>query len=359
MTEIQDPFLEAVERGRAGLNKGLKSGLDSIDKFTGNIQKKQIRLIGAQQKTGKTSYVDYSHIIAPYLLNPDADIEWIYFSYEIDEISKKAKWAALFMQLKHGIYIDSSRILSFGDENRLSDEEHAVMLKVYEEDILPLFSKIKFIERKSNPTGIYKEILKHASENGTFTMEDYVDVDGKKRQYMKSYRSNNPEKYNIIIIDHIGLVKLERGYNKKQNLDKLSEYFVILRNLLGYTFILVSQFNRDLSKTERLKFTGTDLQPSIEDFKDSSNMAEDADMVIALFNAHLYPHLDTHKDYVLEYAENCYRSWHLLASRHTLAPASKALVMAGKTGFFKELPKPEIFNAQTETVNDFIFNTNQ
>lgn len=355
---MTDPFLKEVDRGREGLNVGLKSGLPSLDKFTGNIQRKQIRLIGAQQKTGKTAYVDFTHIIAPYLLNPNDDIEWIYFSYEIDEISKKAKWAALFMQLKHGIYIDSSRILSRGEDNRLSDEEYELMLRVYAEDVLPLFEKINFIERKSNPTGIYKEVLSHATKNGEFEMTDYIDNDGKKRQYMKSYAPTNPDKYNIIIIDHVGLVKKERGFSKKENLDKLSEYFVRLRNLLGFTFILVSQFNRDLSRVDTLKFGGNDLQPTVEHFKDSGNLAEDADMVIAIFNPHLYPHLDEHKGYMLETMENHYRSWHLLASRHTLAPASKALAMAGKTGFFKELPRAEVFNAGSETISDFIFKNN-
>lgn len=356
---MTDPFIEEIEKGFQGRNKGLKTGLETLDKFTGGIQRKRIELVGATQKTGKTAYVDYGRIIAPYLLNPDADIEWIYFSYEIDEISKKAKWTALFMQLKYGEYLSGSQIIGkVDDDDKITLEQKELAKKVYYEDVVPLFSKIKFIERKSNPTGIYKEILTHAAKNGEFEMIDYVDTDGKKRQYMNSYTPNNPDKYNIIIVDHVGLVKKERGFNKKENLDKLSEYFVRLRNLLGYTFIPVSQFNRDLSKTDRLKFNGADLQPTMEDFKDSNNLAEDADMVIALFNAHLYPHLDSHKGYMLEHMEGHYRSWHLLASRHTQAPASKALVMAGKTGFFKELPRAEVFNAGSETISDFIFKNN-
>jgi len=334
-----EDFLEEVEFGRKGGYKGLKSGLEKLDKFTNGIQKSTYTVIGAQQKTGKTAFVDHRYVLQPYihmLNNPEVKIKWHYFSYEISALEKKAKFCAYFIRLKYGDIIDSNVVLSRGD-NKLTDSLYEKVQFVYKHYVDPLFNQMDFFETRSNPTGIYKHLMSYAKENGEFIYTDYVDDKGVAKKKISGYKENDPNLYTVIILDHVGLVNVERGFTKKQNIDKLSSYFVQLRNLCKFSPIVLSQFNRDLGKTDRLKFSGEMLQPTVEDFKDTGALSEDASIVMALFNPTLYPHIRTHLDQDLAEIGKGYRSAHILASRNTESGVNLALKLEGETGRFEEL----------------------
>ena len=54
-----------------------------------------------------------------------------------------------------------------------------------------------------------------------------------------SYQPNNPKKIKIVVIDHIRKLKLERGWQLKQTIDKMSEYMVELLHMLIFYFNFV------------------------------------------------------------------------------------------------------------------------
>ena len=280
-------FLEEVDFGREGGYKGLSGGLPRFDKFTNSIQKASYHAIGAPPKAGKTAFLDHRYVISPYLLDPQAKINWIYYSYEISELDKIAKFVAYFMYTEHNILCDSNYILSRGD-NKLKDNHLKLIEGIYEKYIIPLFGerddngnlikrgRVDFHEDRTNPTGIRNYLMHYAEQHGEFIFEEYEVKNEKgkkeKRSRILGYRENDPNLHTIIIIDHVGLLRIERGYSKKQNIDKMSEYFVWFRNICKFTPIAVSQFNRDLGKIDRLKFSGEDLQPQLEDFKDKKSI---------------------------------------------------------------------------------------
>lgn len=349
-----DEFLESVDEGLKGRNKGIVTGMPRLSSFLNNIQKKRYFLVGAQQKTGKSAFVDDFFILSPYLLNPDVNIHWKYFSYEIDKVSKKAKWSAYIMTKVYNITlgedggpIEDAYILSLGDR-KLGSAHRVLLDEINTKYLEPLFKKIEFFEEREGPTGIYKHMMSYAGSIGEILYENYqqkeTDEFGKftgntvTKQRISGFK-NNTDITTIYIVDHVGLMRLERGFTKKQNIDKLSDYSVILRNLFEFIPVLVSQFNRDLGKVDRLKFSGEQLQPSIEDFKDTGCMSEDASVVIALFNPTLYPHIKKHLGYDLSKIGNGYRSLHILANRHGISGANISLDLEGNTGICKELPK--------------------
>ncbi len=349
-----DEFIVSVDEGLGGRNKGILSGMPRLSSFLNNIQKKRYFLVGAQQKTGKTAFVDDFFILSPFILNPDINMHWKYFSYEIDKVSKKAKWTAYFMKKVYNITIggdggpiEDAYILSLG--NRKLSKEHRVLIdEINSKYIEPLFKKIDFFEEREGPTGIYKHMISYANSIGEILYENYEQKEsddfGKltgntiSKQRISGFK-NNTDLVSMFIVDHVGLCRLERGYTKKQNIDKLSEYCVILRNLFEFIPVMVSQFNRDLGKIDRLKFSGEQLQPSIEDFKDSGCLAEDASVVLALFNPILYPHIKRHLGYDLAQIGNGYRSLHILANRHGISGANLSFNLEGNTGICAELPK--------------------
>lgn len=343
-------FLTEVQKGLEGRNQGLNTGLPRFNKFINGIQKKTYYLIGSTTKTGKTALVDKMFVLGPYLNNPNAKINWIYFSFEIDRVEKMAKFCALFMDVKHGIYCDSNYILSRG-ENRLDPSHYELVKSIYDNELVDLFGtydnignvvkkgRIDFFQDKINPEGIRKYLMKYAENNGEFVYGSYRDSDGVVHKKIIGYNEKDPDLYTIIMIDHVGLLRREQGNNVKDNIDKMSEHFVFFRNICNFSPVAVSQFNRDLGKTDRLKFSGEQLQPSLEDFKNSGNLAEDASLVIAPFNPTVYPHLERHLGYDLTSLGRSYRSVHILASRNTESNVNISFVIEGKTGNFKELPK--------------------
>lgn len=336
-------FLDEIDEGMRGRYSGLETTIPRLSNFINGIQKKTYYAIGAQPKSGKTSLVDELFVLGPYIKNPDASINWLYFSPEIDLLEKMAKYAAFFMDEKFGIYCDSNYILSRG-KNVLAEEHRALVEDIYNNELKILFGNkeskglIHFIEDRLNPEGIRRYILDYAKTVGNFIIEPYWKDDVKYEKII-AYEENNPDHYTIIIVDHVGLVPQERGFSKKENIDKLSAHMVWCRNICRFSPVLVSQFNRDLGKVERLKFSGDTLQPTLEDFKDTGSLGEDASMVIGLFNPSAYTHLTKHLGYDLERVGKNYRSIHVLASRNTEANVSVSVVLEGKTGKLRELPK--------------------
>jgi len=156
-----------------------------------------------------------------------------------------------------------------------------------------------------------------------------------------------------LILDHVGLLKRERGFTKKDNIDKMSEYFVFLRNMCKFTIVVASQFNRDLGKVDRLKFSGEDLQPTREDFKDTGNLAEDASMLIAMFNPTLYTHIKKHLSYDLTKLGKSYRSLHILDSRNTESNVNLGIMLMGENGFISELPPIMVDNKPNPELNKY------
>jgi len=345
-------FLERINIGRTtDTNKGLLTGLTKFDKFTYNLQKETYTVIGAMKKVGKTAFLDFRYVLMPYLLNPNANIKWFYFSFEISRIKKMAKFASFLIFYKYGKLINPSEIMSVGDK-KLSDEDYLLVEEVYKKELVALFGewnkqgklikegKITFIEEKTNPTGIRVTLLDHFYKNGEIMYTDY-EIEGAKKKRMTGYRENDPSLYTIIITDHVGLLKKEQGFNKKDNIDKFSEFMIEMRNTYKATVIATSQFNRDLSKIDRLKFSGDQLTPTAEDFKDTGNLAEDATVLITLFNPYAYKHLKKHLGYELNKLDKKYVSLHLLESRDTEGFVDLGLNFIGSCGFFKELPYPE------------------
>jgi replicative DNA helicase len=276
-------FKERISDGLEGKYSGLSNGLNRINKYIFGIQRSCYTLVGGASGSGKTTLVDYMLLEGI----KDADSKNIpiyitYYSLEIDEFSKKANWLSVLIYQKYNIIVPPEVIKGYGD-NRL-DADQLILV----EDVMPeledIWGRITWIFETTNPTGAYKHAWTAMDAKGTFEKSDYVDNDGHAKKRIDRYIPNNPNEYNVIVVDHIALLQFERGFTLKENLDKMSEYFVRLRNLFGYTILALQQFNSSLSSVERQKFKGVDLSPQQSDFKDSTNMYQDCDIAIGLMN---------------------------------------------------------------------------
>lgn len=298
-----------IKRGMAGLNKGLPHGHNKLAEFIPNIQQATYYLIGGELGTGKSAFTNDMFVYNPldwYLANKDnTDIKLMipYYSFEVPKKDMAIKYLARRIYNNYGILLDINYILSRG-KNRISQEHYDLVMA--ELPILEQIDKILHVQDlPKNPTGIWHDLLGIAHRNGKGVA---VDEKGQYR-FDGDYTPNDPNLFVLPIIDHVGLTKKEREFNKKEVIDKLSEYMIILRNKCGYSPVLVQQLNRSMSSTDRFKLNK--VEPQLSDFKESGCTQEDANVVLAIFSPQRYE-MSTYRDYDIRRLRNRFRSISLL-----------------------------------------------
>jgi len=375
-------FIEEFYKGQKEKNKGLYmgEGLDNISRAINGVQRHRIYGIASAPKIGKSTFADYGFVISPYLNwitnRPDLEVEWIYFSFEIDRVSKEFDFASYFLYNDYGIekvILDEGSVIINGQQRntidlspdylrgRMLDSKGNIirvkqsildaLKEVYSNRIIPLFGeysttgsllthgKITFIEQKENPTGLYKYLMNKASKEGEFIYRHFGEG-GKK---ITGYKPNNPNKITIIIIDHLRKLPKERGFTIKETVDKMVEYCVDLRNWCDYTFGLIIHTNRSITDVDRMRYAKDELYPTSEDVKDTGNLAEDSDYMFTIFNPNDEKyHLNKHFGVIIKdkngnplYPDM--RTIHLVESRHTFYPQHFRTNMRGNLKMFENL----------------------
>lgn len=342
-------FKERVEEGLKGKYQGLDNGLDRINRYIFGVQRSCYTLLGGLSGAAKTKYVDFTILNALQdAESKNIPINIFYYSFEIDEFTKRAEWLSILIYKKYNYILAPEKIKGLGDFRLDAQEQRLV------EEFLPeldkLFAKITWVFESTNPTGLMKEWWRFMEKRGTFTKEPYVDEHGVKKERICKFTNNNLEEYNIVVIDHIALCKLERDFSLKENLDKLSEYAVIIKNLFGVTFFFLQQFNQGLSSVERQKFKGIDISPQQSDFKDSTNPYTDADVVLGLMNPYKMD-METCLGYNIDKAWEVYnlkdrfRLLKVVKNRLSRDNINIGLLFIAESGAFEELKQPKDINS--------------
>lgn len=369
-------FIEEFKKGQSGSNKGIPIGfgLSNVSNAINGVQRGRLYGIAAAPKAGKSTFVDYAFLIQPFLFSVanNVNIEWLYYSLEIDRVSKEFDISVFFLnldygiehiQLDEGITKDGKKVIPLNSDylrgRIIDDNGDTILVKetiieklkiVYKERIIPLFGeysdkgtllkpgKVVFIEQKNNPTGIKKEIKRHAEKNGKFL----EDRSGPKPRIV-GYIPNDPDKFTIVITDHLRKMLPERNWPIKQTVDKMIEYQVELKNWTGYTFVDIIHTNRDIVNQERLRFAKDMLYPTSDDIKDTGNLAEDADYVFTMMNPNddrynLNRHFgNTIKDDSGNPLYPNLRTIHLVESRHCKYPQHFKTNMRGNLKTFEQI----------------------
>ena len=336
-------FKKRIEQGLAGEYEGLANGFNRLNKYIYNTQRGCFTLLGGLSGSSKTTLCDF--IILNGIQNAKAKgipINVTYYSWEIDEVTKKANWLSIIIYNKYNRVISPQTIKGLGDSRLTSEEQEIVFSEL--EELEQLFQSINWHWTPLNPTGLYHEWWSTMSKKGNFTTQSYIDENGESKEKIISWKANDPNEYNVVVIDHLALSKLERGFTLKQNMDKISEYIVGCRNMFNMTFFVVQQFNQALSNIERVKYRGVDLSPEQSDFRDTVNPYIDADIVMGLLNPYKMQ-LETSLQYNINvegFAGNLkgkYRLLKVIKNRLGQDNISIGLYTKPEAGYFEELPK--------------------
>ena len=252
---------------------------------------------------------------------------------ERSTIYKEAKWVIGKIFLDHGIIISIGKLLGWQGFEKLTKDEHDLFLM--QRDYLGgLRASIDIIEGPENPIGVAKEMRAFAESRGKI---EKIDKWGNE-----VYIPNDEKEIVITLLDTFNLLKLTKVLNtKKAVIDKMSDEFRYARDLFGWVLAGVSQFNRSISNPIRIK--QGDVEPNLEDFKESGQTQDDADVVLALFDPIRYKvedpsgyNLDKLKD---ENGGKYFRSLRLIKNSYGEDDVRIGLAFLGQLGMFKELPR--------------------
>ena len=323
-----------VQEGIDGRNDGIPMGFDRLNRYIG-IRKSMYTLVGGLTGSGKTSFIDDAYVLNPFdwyisQKDPKLKLRIIYRSMERSRTYKFAKWVSRKIFLDQGVIIPVSKLLGWTD--KMTHDEHDLFL-MYEDYMGEMNEVMTIIDGPENAVGIAKELKAHALENGKIEQID---------QFNKKYIPNNENEITIVVIDHIGLLKITKDQpTKKQAIDKMSDELRYARDMYGYSPVVVSQFNRDISNQQRLK--SGDVEPRLEDFAESSSTQNDADVVLGLFDPMRYKVADPSgydlNKLVDQYGAKYFRSLRLIKNSYGEDDVRIGLGFLGQIGMFKELPK--------------------
>ena len=292
-------------------------------------------LIGGNTGSGKTSLVDDVFALSPatsYIYETDTmkglKVVTLYRSMERRRQFKLTKWACWYIyQATQGkVKLDVNTILGWRHDHKLTTDQYTLLCSV-EDWADQLLDYVDVVDGRVTPSELRRYILTYALKNGYLytsnelewwsvndpSIRGLLTVDPKTNtssveleyngvtkvlgQNSQTYFPIDPEVVVQIILDHIGKILSDPGQSAKQKVDETSNVLSEARDVFGYSPVVISQFNRSIGDTQRMKYADGDLAPILEDFKESGNTQEDADLVLALFNPFRYKAGDQHGNY--------------------------------------------------------------
>lgn len=326
---------DEIDKGLKGENMGPAMGFNKLERYIG-IRKRILSMIFGASGSGKSALLHSAFILNPYddyVKDPHGiKFKVILFSMERSKVYILAKWMSRKIFLEQGVLIPLKVMLGWRGADKLT-LDHLNLIDMYEDYFNELFEVVDIIEGAQNPTGIYKYVKKYAEANGK--LEDLTE-------YKKVYIPDHPNEIVIVAEDHLGITKLEKGQStKKEAIDKVSEYNQWFRDTLNYSPVTVSQITRNLSNPMFQK--QDNIEPTMDDAKESGRPGEDSDNIISLFDPIRYKTKDVNykveKFIDAETGGNYFRSLKILKNTYGEDNIRVGMGFQGATGILKELPR--------------------
>lgn len=203
---------------------------------------------------------------------------------------------------------------------------------------------------------VWKRVKSYLDEHGRTEYEEkevtYTDDYGNTKTEMvkkfKEYIPDNPNEYIIPIVDHAGLLQEERGMTLKSTIEKLSEYFVILRNRYKVTPVLIQQQNMETTNLEAFK--ANKIRPTKDGLKDSKRPGEDCTVLLGVTNPNAFD-LPEYLGYDISVMKDSFRVLEIVLARKGRANGLCPLYFNGAINSYIEIPLP----TSSEIVNVYKF----
>lgn len=311
-------------------------------------EKAKYIIVTANQKVGKSKFVDYVYVYETILFvmaHPEIRAKILYFTLEISPNSKRDEFMSFLLGYLDHIYISPTDLNSVDSTKPVSDE----ILSLLESDrYKPYIDKydeiVTYIDDIRNPTGINKYCRDYALNHGhiNYTDESYTDSNGRTCRLINKdnpYTADDEEEIRIVIVDNASNFTQESGLNKADTINKMSKYFITLRDQLLYTIVLVQHQAQAQEGIENRKL-GL-IKPSSDGLADCKTTTRDADLVLGLYSPFKYE-IKNHEGYDITKFKNYIRFLQVIEDRSYGANGQVCpLFFNGMSSYFRELPKPD------------------
>jgi replicative DNA helicase len=314
-----DDFLELYKQGRSGKNVGIYTPYARLNGYTHGQIPGRYWLIGAESGAGKTTMAD--EILRHAILSCIAagkPVKVFYYTFEIPTDEKKARWVSAYLYTHYKVELPSDYILSRIKGMPVTDEDDVLIMRAYQE-MQPIFEKIIFIQDPVHPTFVYESLVEeHFSKAmGKVKRDIKKDKDNKDRKgRILSYEPYDPDAQTFIVMDHMALLGHEASLSTKGLIDRMSSYFVTMKNIFKAHILGIQQFSTDLMSTMRdTKRKGDGfIAPQRLDFGDSKYTYRDANVVIGLVQPKLYD-IDMYRGYDVNALGDNFIAMYLMKNR--------------------------------------------
>jgi len=353
---LYEGLMTEVKKGMEGRNGSIPFPIAKLDEYL-DIAKNTNYLIVGDTGSGKTTCAHdlILNILEWYEKNKSEDLKLsiIYFGMERKQYNYSAKWVSRMIFKEQGIFIPVKKILgrlrkkdSFGKFTKEYDfltKEELELVEIYAKRFNEWEKDDTFIcvEGTHNPTGVKIFIDEFAKKHGKIIPKK----DGPLEK--NTYESTHPNHIVLVVTDYVGVLDKEKGEDgiKKLRLDLYSSIMRRVRDLYGFSPINIQQLSRQVGDSSRIKLN--DVKPRLTDIADTSELARDADVVLAIFEAYRYLPQDTETDLVgynlhkLKDAKGYkyYRSLHILKSSFDGDGITMGCAFHPQTGIIKAMPK--------------------
>lgn len=269
-------------------DKIIQGGINSIpspfvrfkSEFIG-IEQKKYYIVTANTKVGKTQFANFifvfNAIIYAYEHPDQVRLKIFYYALEETPEDITLRFMSYLLNKYAHIRISTSDLAS--SANVPLDDKILEALKLPTiKALLDFYNEHVEFSPTRNPTGINKEVRTFMLDNGTVhyrnvTVKDEMTGKPKEVQKFDYYKPNDPDLYTIVIVDHASLLQPEQGLTDKTKIDKMSEYFVELRNKYRVTPVLVQQQTADRESLDAFK--ENKLRPTAQGLADSKYTGRD------------------------------------------------------------------------------------
>lgn len=329
---ITSSVISQIKKGMLGENWGLPMGMPKLESVIDGVTQSTYTLVFGSTGSGKTSFALYSYIYKPIMENiNNENFKVIYYSLEMSAEALFVKLLSIYLWEKYGKELSFKEILSKKRGETLSEEDFKLI-----EDAEAWLRRIEEIitvyDRTLTADRLYAHLLSELQKYGRF----------EETETRKIYVPNNKNQIILVAIDHIALMRKDKGRTKKEEIDLASNYLVTLRNRCFISPLVLMQMNRGSSSMERRN--ANFQEPQLDDIKDSGGPSEDAEIVLAVFHPHREKMVSYHKYKIKDGFENTFRAIIVLKNRYGDTDVSIGNAFYGKVGIWKELPKGEEIN---------------
>lgn len=354
---LRERITQYIEQRREKILKGevncIPTSFRRFSEVFPGIEQGKMYLFSGASKSSKTQIMNYMIIYNTVLYayyHPNIIIPKIFY-YPLEETKENItlRFICYLLYTLYNIRVSPLELTSTYKAhpidpaiiNLVKSEKISKILDFYEECITFASSR--------NPTGIWRDIVDYAKNNGTIYSKEYQtkDIDGTPitKQAFDYYEPTRPNEYVMFIVDHVSLLDSERGFTLKQTIDKLCEYFVIARNHYNYIPIVIQQQNIESIGLDAFK--ANKIRPTQAGLADSKDTGKAADVMFGITNPFNYEMSD-YLGYNIKLLKGNFRCLEIVLNRHGESNVICPLYFDGAINYYKELPKPN----DTAGIND-------